>query len=63
MPHDMLQYSSVTAPFELDRMVKLDVIKPVTEPTDFVSSITYAMNADGSLRVCLDPKDLNRALK
>ena len=48
---------------ELDRMVKLDVIKLVTEPTDWVSSITYVMKADGSLRVCLDPKDLNRALK
>ena len=48
---------------ELDCMVKLDVIKLVTEPTDWVSSITYVMKADGSLRVCLDPKDLNRALK
>ena len=48
---------------ELDRMVKLDVIKPVTKPANWVSSITYVMKADGALRVCLDPKDLNRALK
>jgi hypothetical protein len=48
---------------ELDRMLSLDVIRPITEPTDWVSSITYVTKADGSLRVCLDPKDLNNALK
>jgi len=48
---------------ELDRMVNLEVIRPVTEPTDWVSSITHAQKADGSLRICLDPKDLNQSLK
>ncbi|CAM1325938.1 Uncharacterised protein r2_g3487 [Pycnogonum litorale] len=48
---------------ELDRMVKMDVIKAVQEPTDWVSSITYVRKQDGSLRICLDPKDLNLALK
>jgi len=48
---------------ELERMVKLDVITPVSEPTDWVSSITYVTKRDGSLRICLDPADLNRALK
>jgi hypothetical protein len=48
---------------ELKRMVELDVIRPVQEPTDWVSSITYVTKADGSIRICLDPKDVNMALK
>ena len=48
---------------ELARMKKYDVIKRVREPTDWVSSITYVTKADGSLRICLDPSDLNKALK
>ena len=48
---------------ELDRMKSLDVIRPVTEPTDWVSSITYVQKNDGSLRICIDPSDLNKALK
>jgi hypothetical protein len=48
---------------ELDEMVKLEVIEPVTEPTDWVSSITSAKKPNGRWRICLDPKDLNKAIK
>lgn len=48
---------------ELDRMQVLEVIRPVSEPTDWVSSITYPEKASGDLRICIDPKDLNSALK
>ena len=48
---------------ELQRMLELDVIKPVTTPTEWVSSLTYVMKANGSIRMCLDPSDLNKALK
>ena len=48
---------------ELQKMVTLDVIRPVEEPTDWVSSLTYTVKDDQSIRVCLDPTDLNRALK
>ena len=34
-------------------------IVPVTEPTDWVSSLAYSWKANGKLQVCLDPKDLN----
>ena len=44
-------------------MVELDVIRPVDEPTDWVSSITYVIKEDGSLRICLDPRDINKALR
>ena len=48
---------------ELEYMVKNGVIRKVTEPTDWVSSIVYSHKQDGGLRLCLDPKHLNRALK
>ena len=48
---------------ELDRMVKLEVIEKVDEPTDWVNSIVVAEKPNGKLRLCLDPKDLNNAIK
>jgi hypothetical protein len=48
---------------ELERMEANDVIKRVHEPTDWVSSITYVLKSNGSLRICLDPSDLNKSLK
>ena len=48
---------------ELKRMVDLDVIRPVDKPTDWVSSITYVIKEDGSLHICLDPRDINKALR
>ena len=48
---------------ELDDMETLGVIKPVTEPTDWVSSLAYSQKSNGRWRVCLDPKDLNTAIK
>lgn len=47
----------------LDKMEGMGVIQKQPAPTDWVSSITYQTKSDGSLRVCLDPKDLNKALK
>ena len=44
-------------------MQELKVIPRVDEPSDWVSSITYVQKGDGSLRICLDPKDVNIALK
>ena len=39
------------------------IIVPVEEPTDWVSSLAYSWKANGKLRVCLDPKDLNTAIR
>ncbi len=47
---------------ELDSMVKQSVIRPIDEPTEWVSSLTYVTKKDGTIRVCLDPKHLNQAL-
>ena len=48
---------------ELDKMVAKEIITPVTEPTDWVSSVLAVPKKDGSVRICLDPKDLNTAIK
>lgn len=48
---------------ELQRMQDMGIIRPVTNHTDWCSSLTYAIKKDGSLRVCLDRQKLNKALK
>ena len=48
---------------ELEKLVSNQIIAPVTEPTDWVSSVLAVPKRDGSIRVCLDPKDLNTAIK
>eukprot|EP00112_Aurelia_sp_Birch-Aquarium-sp1_P025750 Seg874.6 transcript_id=Seg874.6/GoldUCD/mRNA.D3Y31 product="putative protein K02A2.6" protein_id=Seg874.6/GoldUCD/D3Y31 len=48
---------------ELKRMVKMGIIKPVHEPTDWVNSLVVVEKPNGKLRICLDPKDLNKAIK
>ena len=48
---------------ELENMVKLSVIKKEEGPTDWVSSIVVVEKPNKTLRVCLDPKNLNRAVK
>ncbi|XP_067687858.1 uncharacterized protein [Haliotis asinina] len=48
---------------ELNRMEKLDVITKVNEPTDWVSPLVIVEKPNKQLRVCIDPKDLNKAIK
>ena len=48
---------------ELDRMVKIGAITPVSEPTEWVSQMVAARKKDGGIRICIDPRDLNKALK
>lgn len=43
---------------ELDRMEKLQVIRKIEEPTKCFNPIVIVEKADGSFRVCLDPRDL-----
>ena len=47
---------------ELAEMVQQRIITKQTEPTPWVSSLTYPKKANGKLRICLDPKDLNKAI-
>ena len=47
---------------ELAEMVWQGIIIKHTEPTPWVSSLTYPKKVNGKLRTCLDPKDLNKAI-
>ena len=47
---------------ELDKMVDQRIIHTIEETTDWVSSLTYVIKRDGSIRVCLDPPDTIRAI-
>jgi len=40
----------------------MQVVKKVTEPTDWISSEVVVWKGN-KLRLCIDPKDLNKALK
>ena len=48
---------------ELDRLVRLDALAKVDVPTDWISSMVAVKKSDGSIRLCIDPKPLNKALK
>ena len=43
-------------------MISQGIIQKVDEPTDWISSIVYVRKSNGKLRLCLDPKDLNKAI-
>lgn len=42
---------------------KKNIIRKIEEPTDWVNSVVVVRKSNGSLRICLDPADLNRAIK
>jgi hypothetical protein len=44
---------------ELDRLLSLDIITECTEPSEWVNQIVPVLKPDGSLRICLDPQQLN----
>ena len=43
-------------------MVEKGVIVPVSNSTEWVSSLTYPCKPDGTPCICLNPKDLNKAI-
>ena len=47
----------------LARLEKTGVISKSDKPSDWVNSLVIVEKKDGSLRLCLDPKDLNKAIK
>lgn len=47
---------------ELDRMEEMKVIEKVTKPTSWVNSVVITVKQSGQLRVCLDPRNLNKCI-
>ena len=48
---------------ELERLVEGGIIAKVSEPTDWISSTVVVMKPNGKIRLCLDPRPLNKASK
>ena len=43
--------------------MKLGYLANVNEPTDWVNSMVMTEKKNGDVRICIDPKDLNMAIK
>ena len=48
---------------KLDSLLAQGLISPVTEPTPWVSNLVIVDKPNGDLRLCLDPKSLNKAIQ
>ena len=48
---------------EIDSLVRQDILSKVDRPTDWVNSCVCVTKPNGRIRLCLDPKDLNKAVK
>ena len=48
---------------ELDKLVADGILAPVTDPTRWVSQLVIREKKNGDLRICIDPRPLNKALK
>lgn len=47
---------------ELDKMERENIIRPCPEVTDWVHNLVLVVKKNGTLRVCLDPRNLNKYL-
>ena len=47
----------------LDKLERDGIIASVDEPTDWVHNLVITEKRNGSLRICLDPRPLNKAIK
>ena len=47
----------------LEDLERREIVARVTTPTSWISSMVVVPKPNGTLRICLDPKDLNRALQ
>lgn len=47
---------------ELDLLEKMGIITPVTRATSWVNSFICITKANGSVRLSLDPRDLNKVI-
>ncbi|KAK2719371.1 hypothetical protein QYM36_005004 [Artemia franciscana] len=48
---------------ELDRLEALNIIGKVSEPNDWVNAMVMVEKKYGSVRLCIDPVDLNKAIR
>ena len=44
-------------------MSDLDITEPIKKPTDWVNGLVIVKKPNGKLRICLDPRPCNNAIK
>ena len=59
----MLEAVKPKVKIELERLVSEGIIRHIECQTDWINSIVTATKADGSIRLCLDPRDLNKYIR
>lgn len=47
----------------LEKLEKEGIVSKVNKPTDWVQSLVIVEKPNGNLRLCLDPRDLNKVIK
>lgn len=47
---------------ELDGMTDMDVVVKQEEPTDWINSMVTVIKPNSKIRICIDPRDLNKAI-
>ena len=60
MPNEQYQYLCERVKKNLGELEKKNIIQKVTEPTEWISSMVVQVKISGDIRICLDPKDLNK---
>ena len=59
IPHSLKERLKKT----IERNVQCGVLVKVDQPTDWVNNLVIVEKKNGTLRMCLDPKELNKAIK
>ena len=54
---------AIRAKDALEELEKQNIVTPVTTPTPWISSMVTVPKKNGKIRICLDPKDLNKAIQ
>ena len=58
LPRRVPEFMKDAVKEELKRMIEIDVIEKVDQPTDWVNSVVCVTKPSDELRICLNPKDL-----
>lgn len=48
---------------KIDSLIAEGVVRKIEEPTEWVNSLVIVEKPNGDLRLCIDPKDLNKAIQ
>ena len=47
---------------EIDKLVKLDIIEELKEPSEWVSNLVIIDKPDGGIRLCIDSRNINKGI-